>query len=372
MKDNKLIKILKAKTKEEIDAAARDFLSDIGSKKMSLNRSKVTKVTKVRKADNEYVYDIGMKNTKHPWFFANNMLIHNSVYFSAYPIFKEQIERGEIEWNKEKVVELYDSVSDMINDTYPDFMLDTFNVPKSRSTGVIASGREIVATTGLYIKKKRYAALVFDDEGERKDVNGKSGKVKAMGLDLRRADTPVFVQEFLSKLLLKVLEDGTEQDCIDFIIKFKEEFDSLKPWQKGTPKAVNGIVKYAQRIHDRNQMISQNRAVGSITIPGHVQAGLNWNSLRERNHDLHTTHVTDGSKVIVCYLNENNDYKFKSIAYPVEETRLPEWFTRLPFDENIMMEKVVDQKIKNMIGVLKWKLEKTEKQEQHFDSLFEF
>ena len=35
-------------------------------------------------------------------------------------------------------------------------------------------------------------------EGFRSDVDGKPGKVKAMGLDLRRSDTPVFMQEFLS------------------------------------------------------------------------------------------------------------------------------------------------------------------------------
>ena len=36
-------------------------------------------------------------------------------------------------------------------------------------------------------------------------LNGKVGKVKAMGLDLRRSDTPIPLQEFLSELLLMVL-----------------------------------------------------------------------------------------------------------------------------------------------------------------------
>ena len=70
---------------------------------------------------------------------------------------------------------------------------------------VIAAGREIIAQSGLYITKKRYAALVIDNEGFRTDIDGKPGKVKAMGLDLRRSDTPVFMQEFLSEILLMVL-----------------------------------------------------------------------------------------------------------------------------------------------------------------------
>ena len=67
--------------------------------------------------------------------------------------------------------------------------------------------REIVAKSGLYITKKRYAALVVDNEGFRTDQDGKPGKVKAMGLDLRRSDTPVFMQEFLKELLEMVLTD---------------------------------------------------------------------------------------------------------------------------------------------------------------------
>ena len=51
---------------------------------------------------------------------------------------------------------------------------------------IIQAGREIVASSGLFITKKRYAALIYDLEGERKDVDGKLGKIKAMGVDLKR------------------------------------------------------------------------------------------------------------------------------------------------------------------------------------------
>jgi hypothetical protein len=75
--------------------------------------------------------------------------------------------------------------------------------------------------------------------------------------------------------------------------------------------------------------------------------------------------------VILCYLKDN-DYKFKNIAYPVEENHLPDWFLELPFDEERMMESGVDKKIENMLGVMKWDLSKASKQADHFGSLFEF
>ena len=71
-------------------------------------------------------------------------------------------------------------------------------VPKKQQI-VIAAGREIVAESRLYITKKRYAALVYDIEGFPNDTDGKAGKVKAMGLDLRRSRHPVFMQEFFER-----------------------------------------------------------------------------------------------------------------------------------------------------------------------------
>ena len=125
----------------------------------------------------------------------------DSVYFSAFPILKKEIEEGKIPWTKDSVIKLYDQVCEEANKTFGKFMMEAFHCPKSRSD-VIAAGREIVAESGLYITKKRYAALIYDNEGQRTDVDGKPGKVKAMGLDLKRSDTPVFMQDFLSELLM--------------------------------------------------------------------------------------------------------------------------------------------------------------------------
>ena len=112
----------------------------------------------------------------------------DSVYFSAYPTLQEQINSNS-PWTKDNVITLYDLMAEEAIPTFGDFPYEAFHCPKSRSD-VIAAGREIVAESGLYITKKRYAALVYDVEGFRSDVDGKPGKVKAMGLDLRRSDTP--------------------------------------------------------------------------------------------------------------------------------------------------------------------------------------
>ena len=196
---------------------------------VSLHRGTVKSVKKIRKAEDEYVYDIGMKNESKPWYFGNNILIHNSVYFSAYQTLKTDIDAGLLPWNKDSIVELYDQIGDEVNATFPQFMVDAFHCPKSRGS-VIKAGREIVAIKGLFITKKRYALLYYDKDGKRADVNGKPGKVKAMGLDLRRSDTPVFIQQFLSELLDMILTNVEESAVLTKIVEFREKFKFRPGW----------------------------------------------------------------------------------------------------------------------------------------------
>jgi DNA polymerase elongation subunit (family B) len=283
----------------------------------------------------------------------------DSVYFSAWPTLKNEIKAGNIPWTKENVITLYDQVSEAANATFTDMMAKAFHCPKSRAD-VIAAGREIVAESGLFITKKRYAALVYDTEGFRSDVDGKPGKVKAMGLDLRRSDTPVFMQEFLSELLLMVLTDKPQEDILDRITQFRIEFNERPGWEKGSPKRANKIGHY-QRMEQKQ---------GKANMPGHVRASINWNTLKRMNGDKYSQEIVDGMKVIVCKLKQN-PLGYTSVAYPTDELRMPDWFKELPFDDSAMAETIIDNKLDNLIGVLNYPLEDT-KRHNTFSSLFDF
>jgi DNA polymerase elongation subunit (family B) len=283
----------------------------------------------------------------------------DSVYFSAYPVLKDEIVAGSIPWGKDNVIKLYDQVCEQANTTFEKFMADAFHCPKSRSE-VIAAGREIVAESGLYITKKRYAALVYDIEGFRADADGKPGKVKAMGLDLRRSDTPVFMQEFLSEVLMMVLTEKTEKDVLERITEFRREFKQRPGFEKGSPKRANKIGHY-QRLEQKQ---------GKANMPGHVRASINWNTLKRMNSDKYSQEIVDGMKVIVCKLKQN-PLGYTSVAYPTDELRIPDWFKELPFDGDAMESTIIDNKLDNLIGVLNYDLEDT-KQHNTFNSLFDF
>ena len=283
----------------------------------------------------------------------------DSVYFSAFPILKKEIEAGQIPWTKDSVIKLYDQVCGEANKTFGKFMMEAFHCPKSRSD-VIAAGREIVAESGLYITKKRYAALIYDDEGERKDVDGKPGKVKAMGLDLKRSDTPVFMQDFLSEILMMVLQEKSETDILERISEFRTEFKLRPGYEKGSPKRENRIGDYMRK----------EQREGKANMPGHVRASINWNTLKRMNGDKYSQEIVDGMKVIVCKL-KTNPLGYTSVAYPTDELRLPDWFKELPFDNDAMEETIIDNKLGNLIGVLNYDIAST-LQKNTFNNLFDF
>ena len=68
----------------------------------------------------------------------------DSCYFSAWPIVKEDVEAGRMEWNKDIAVGLYDTIADQVNESFPQFCEKAFHTPR-RQGELIKGGRELVA-----------------------------------------------------------------------------------------------------------------------------------------------------------------------------------------------------------------------------------
>lgn len=286
----------------------------------------------------------------------------DSCYFSAYPILKEQIDSGQLSWDKDSCLALYDQIAELTNDSFPAFMERAFHCPRKNGE-VIKAGRELIGDRTLFITKKRYAINIYDLEGKRQDLDGKMGKVKAMGLDLKRADTPKYVQEFLMEVLMMVLGGAPREDVITKIREFKTWLAEQDSWTKGSPKSVNKLTYYGE--------LEARSKTGKANMPGHVRAALNYNYLRKMNNDQYSQKIVDGMKVIVCSLKDN-PLGFTSVAYPTDELRLPQWFIDLPFDDLDMERKLVDEKIDNLLGVLNWKIRQDTNTNSTVGDLFSF
>jgi hypothetical protein len=198
-------------------------------------------------------------------------------------------------------------------------------------------------------------------EGHRLDTHGKPGKVKAMGLDLKRSDTPKVIQDFLSDVLMDVLTGAEREAIIAKVRDFKLIFTERPAWEKGTPKRVNNLTKYSK----------EEERLGKANMPGHVRAAMNWNNLKRMMGDQYSMSIVDGMKTVVCKLKDN-PLGYTSIGYPTDETHIPAWFKDLPFDDASMETGIVDQKVENLLGVLNWKIAENTQIATTFDNLFTF
>jgi DNA polymerase elongation subunit (family B) len=289
----------------------------------------------------------------------------DSCYFTAQPMLKQNPHLLE-NWNKETAIQIYDELASQVNSTFPQFMERAFHAPRKNGE-IIKAGRELVADRGLFIKKKKYAVRIYDKEGKRKDVNGKFGDIKAMGLDLKRSDTPKYVQVFLAELLDDVLSGVDKDIIIENIREFKRKLRDMDPWTKGAPKGVRKVIEHTENIE---RLKRANKPV-KVNMPGHVRASINWNYLKQMNGDNYSQRIVDGMKIIVCKLKDN-PLGMTSIAYPVDQLRLPQWFIELPFDDVEMERVLLDEKVDNMLGVLNWEIRENTDINSTFDDLFSF
>lgn len=329
------------------------------------------RATRIYDYENEYVYDIGMADQTKPWFFANDILVHNSCYFSLYeaiqanPESELAIAMESFEWTRDNVTALYDDIAHEMNNSFPSFMTKAFNC-HGKYSSIIKAGRENIAEYSLFVAKKRYAMMVYDAEGEREDKDGKPGKLKIMGLEMKRSDTPKEIADFLTSAVSLVLQGKDVEQVRSFIKEYRSKFKDMPAYLKGTPKAIKNLSKY-------EFLKSQAKSGQKVNMPGHATASFNWNALRTLNGDNYSDIIEDGTRIVVCKLRANA-FGYTSIAYPVDQSdSLPDWFKSLPFDEKGMEEGVLEKKIENIFGCLGWSLGgESASTQQVLSTFFEF
>lgn len=295
----------------------------------------------------------------------------DSVYFTASSVLPEGTEL-----DMEGAIALYDTISNQVSDTFPQMLKDQFNVPISAGQ-VMKAGREVVGRAGLFITKKRYAIKCLDIEGYQPE----GGKLKIMGMDIKRSDTPEFIQDFLEEILDNALMGVPEAEVIQKIKDFKQYFRGLVSWEKGMPKRVNNLTPYTIKYEKlkglrgndpfstKRKSLIDDKPVNNM-IPGHVTGSIHWNILKKMHGDQYSMQVTDGMKVIVCRL-KSNPMGYTNIAYPTDELQLPQWFKDLPFDDEMMEESVLNKKIFNVLGAMGWDLSRM-KDSDALDNFFDF
>lgn len=312
---------------------------------INIKRSKIKRVEHIREFDDEYVYDIGMKDQTNPWFFANNILAHNSCYFT-YP--------DPNETDMKKVIAYADQMGKDVNESFPIFTKEAFILNEYHSN-FIKCAREVVASGGIFVTKKRYILHVIDKEGKACD------EAKVMGLDLKKSNLPVYVQQELTDIVLDYIK-GVEWDNISQrIIDFKYKVRNNSIMDIGIPKGVKRVEHYTAEFE----------ALGmKARLPGHVAASIFYNIMRQHEQAFDFPAITSGSKIRVFKLKSKIG-KFKSIALPRDIEDVPKWFEKhveINIEEHV--KSLIDNPLNNIFHAVSRQV--PTEQSLFLDSFMEF
>lgn len=307
---------------------------------MVINREKIASVQELLPFEDEYVYDLIMKDESIPYFFANDILVHNSCYFSMENLVN----------NPEEAVECADAIAESVNSAFPGFMKEAFLCQDDFSNKIKAN-REMVALSGIFSAKKKYMMYVYDMEGTRIDPES-SKALKTQGSDIKISSTPEKIRKMLKEVTMMILKGVERSKIDDYILEFRKSLNGDHDVNFLEFASVTSVKTYDEYFVQWERI--EKAGLGRVTIPANVRAALNY------NHFINTKNIQDakairgGDKIKMLWL-EDNEWGFTNFAFSSDIEVLPSWFNdNFKVDIKNTEQKLIDQKLQNIFEPLGW------------------
>jgi len=268
----------------------------------------------------------------------------DSNYFSAKPIIDlmesklgkplSKEEKINITYKTSQVVENY------INESWDGFCKHFLNSDKH----FLNIKQEYVSESGLWIAKKRYAQKIISEKGVliSQMTNGaKEWKLDVKGMDVVRSNFPKAFREFMSGILIDILNISEKKKIDDKVLAFREDMKQKPMFDIMFPTGVKELKKYKTK-KAKGQMFGD-RVKGT---PVHAKSALNYNDLMEYYKVTASQPITDGEKIKWTYL-KNNPFGLESCA--VKGFEDPEEILKF-ITQYIDYEKIFTASLENKLG----------------------
>ena len=242
---------------------------------------------------------------------------------------------------KEKV-ELIDKackegISKVINDACEDIS-NYLNVYQKR----IDFKREVIAESGVWLAKKRYALNVHNSEGVAYDPP----KLKVQGMEIVRSSTPASVRKALKDAVSIVLTKD-EQSIKEFVEDLQQKWMKLPHQNIAFPRSVNGVTQY-----------SDSKSIYKKGTPIHVRGALIYNHLiKAKGLDKVYQRILEGDKIKFLYLREPNPLGTNVITF--NGVIPPEFNITNYIDYDLMFEKAFLDPLNTLLDAVGWKIKET-------------
>ena len=262
----------------------------------------------------------------------------DSVYIRMDDLVKQVF--GETIEDKTKVIDFLDKVCSEKMEEIIDKSYQELATYVNAFDQKMIMKRENIADRAVWTAKKRYIMNVFDSEGVRYD----EPQLKIMGIEAIRSSTPSACKDKM-KHIFKIIMNGTEDDAINYIENFKEEFSTLAAEDIFFPRSVRGLSKY----HDASQLYIKG-------TPIHVKGALIYNKLLKDKKLLQSyPTIKDGEKIKFAYLKKPNPVGDTVIAIL---NNLPEEFDLKEYiDYDLQFSKAFIEPMSSVMNSVGWKTE---------------
>jgi DNA polymerase elongation subunit (family B) len=227
----------------------------------------------------------------------------DSNYFSAKPIIDlmetklgKQLshqEKIDITYKTSQVVEKY------INDSWDKFCKHFLNSDKH----FLSIKQEYVSESGLWIAKKRYAQKIISEKGvliSDLTKGAKEWKLDVKGMDVVRSNFPKAFREFMSGVLIDILNISEKKKIDDKVLAFREDMKTKPLFDIMFPTGVKELSKYKTK--KTAGQVFGDRPKGT---PIHVKSALNYNDLLSYFKIENVLSIGDGEKIKWTYLKQN-------------------------------------------------------------------
>ena len=283
----------------------------------------------------DWVYDIEVEDNHN--FFANDILVHNSMYLSLESVVKWYNSK-QPNATRDDILKFIDGfmnkvITPAISEV-SSMVANQFNTYEDS----LAMDAEIIADVFVSTGKKRYAARIWWDEGNYLA----KPKKKIVGLDIKRSDTPSDVRIKLGNVLDYIFDDNNSK-LISMIKDYESEIKTLPIDKIAIPSGISDITKYENV---------------TKAVPMHVRASLVFNNYIEKYNLKNYQRINNGDKIKYVFLKKNPITTSDVIAFNDLEFLIETGLDKF-IDYTRLFERTFESPLKKLTDAIGWETKKS-------------
>lgn len=243
--------------------------------------------------------------------------------------------------SKEDLVDFLDSASKKAIQSVLDKSMADLGKRLNCKDNRLKFKREVIASSGIFVAKKRYALCVYDKEG----VRYTKPWIKIMGLETARSSTPQLVRDKLKRAVEIILMEN-QQSLVYFVSEFRTMFFQQPIDKVAFPRGISGLDVYEDRdtIYKKSTPIATKAAL----LHNHQIKKLKL----DESHPL----LKEGDKIKFIHIKVPNPYgkngRDRVLAFM--GTPPKDFYLEKYADYEMQFEKTFLEPLKNVTNIIGW------------------